>query len=72
MGSPAMVRAEDEGNALHRDYDMTRRKLKKANHLSVYARQKLPLGSTQPPATQVTHARRGSAQFRSFIFFFFI
>ena len=34
-----------------------------ANHLGVLARHKLPLGSTQPPATQVTHARRDSAQF---------
>ena len=38
-------------------------KLEKANHLDIYARQKLPLGSTQSPATQVTHARRESAQF---------
>ena len=30
------------------------------------------LGSTQPPATQVTHARRESAQFRSFTNFFLV
>ena len=53
----------------HSDYAMKCQKLKKANHLGGLARHKLPLGSTQPPATQVTHARRGSAQFRSFTIF---
>ena len=47
-------------------------KNEKANNLGGLARHKLPLGSTQPPATQVTHARRGSAQCRSFMIFSFI
>ena len=50
-------------------YVYTRRALLCVLMLTIQA---APLGSTQPPATQVTHARRGSAQFRSFIFFFFI
>ena len=44
-------------------YTMKCQKLEKPNHLGIYARQKLPLGSTQSPATQVTHVRRESAQF---------
>ena len=45
------------------DYAMKGQKPTKTNHLGVLARHKLPLGSTQSPATQVTHARRESAQF---------
>ena len=45
------------------DYAKKARKVSLAIHVGVSARQKLPLGSTQSPATQVTHARRDSAQF---------